>query len=230
LRIERKSDDSPVTKADREAEQMLREAIEMEYPQHGIIGEEFGTVREDARVQWILDPIDGTQSFIHGIPLYTTLIGILVDGQPVSGIIYAPAMREFCEAYHGGGTRLNGKICTVSEVDSLADASVMSGDWKFIRQYGFDVEFAQLIDQAALHRTWGDAYGHMMVATGRAEIMFDPILNTWDAAPLLTILEEAGGSFTDMQGNPIISGGNGLSCNKHLRTHVADLLNIPTNS
>jgi myo-inositol-1(or 4)-monophosphatase len=114
----------------------------------------------------------------------------------------------------------------VSDVNDLTQASIMSGDWKFIRKYGFDEDFAQLIDRAALHRTWGDAYGHMMVATGRAEVMFDPILNTWDAAPLLTILTEAGGSFTDMKGNPTISGGNGLSCNKHLQSHVGELLNV----
>lgn len=226
VKVERKEDQSPVTKADKEAEQLLRDAIEKEYPEHGIIGEEFGEVRTDANIQWILDPIDGTQSYIHGIPLYTTLIGIVVDDEPVSGIIYAPATNEFCEAYKGGGARLNGKSCSVSEQDDLAKATILSGDTKFIRQYGFEHEFGQLVDKAAMHRTWGDAYGHMMVATGRAEVMFDPILNTWDAAPLLTILTEAGGNYTDLQGNPTIKGGNGLSCNMALKTNVWDILKV----
>jgi histidinol-phosphatase len=226
VKVNRKEDDSPVTKADIEAEQLLRKAIEQEYPEHGIIGEEFDNVRTDARIQWILDPIDGTQSFIHGIPLYTTLIGIMVDDHPVSGIIYAPATREFCEAYKGGGARLNGKSCMVSQQDDLAKATLLSGDTKLIREYGFADAFGELVDAAAIHRTWSDAYGHMMVATGRAEIMFDPVLNTWDAAPLLTILTEAGGSYTDMQGKPDITGGNGLSCNKALASTVWDILGV----
>src|SRR5690606_4300792 len=113
LDVIRKSDDSPVTIADRKAEQIIRAEIQRIYPDHGIIGEEFGITNPNARIKWILDPIDGTISFIHGIPLYTTLIGVLIDDKPVAGVIFAPAMDEMCEGSAKLGTRLNGKTVKV---------------------------------------------------------------------------------------------------------------------
>ena len=223
LDIERKSDDSPVTIADREAESIMRKAIAERYPEHGIIGEEHGRTNEESPVQWILDPIDGTKSFIHGIPMYTTLIGVLVEDEPVVGIIFAPALDELCEAAKGKGTRLNGELCSVRKCNNLSEATFLSTDVNTHAKFGYGSSFQSLVEKTRIHRTWGDAYGHMMVATGRADLMFDPVLNIWDAAPLLTILQEAGGVFCDTIGNETIQSGNGLSCSRELLPHVLNL-------
>ena len=146
LEVIRKSDDSPVTVADRDAEWLIREAILKRYPDHGIIGEEHGVVNPSARVQWILDPIDGTQSFIHGIPLYTTLIGVLVDTQPTVGIIYAPAMDELCDAAIGHGTRLNGVPVRVRQTTDLSQATLITTDQSNIAKYGHKATIDALID------------------------------------------------------------------------------------
>lgn len=171
-------------------------------------------------MQWILDPIDGTKSFIHGIPLYTTLIGVLVEDEPMVGVIYAPALNELCEAAKGKGARLNGEVCTVRECDTLSGATFLSTDVTTPAKHDFIQAFQTLLRTSKLHRTWGDAYGHMMVATGRADVMFDPVLSLWDAAPLQTILEEAGGSFTDVRGQATIQTGNGISCSRDLLPEV----------
>lgn len=223
VEVERKADDSPVTVADREAETLMREAIEERFPEHGIVGEEHGNKNEDSPVQWILDPIDGTKSFIHGVPLYTTLIGVVVEKEPVVGIIYAPALNEFCDAARGKGARLNGKKCSVHPCTDLSAASFMSTDVYTSDHFGYGNVFKTLVDKTRLHRTWGDAYGHMLVATGRADLMFDPIMSIWDAAPLLTVLREAGGVFCDTKGNETIESGNGFSCCREL---LPEVLNV----
>ncbi|WP_440998586.1 inositol monophosphatase family protein [Fodinibius sp. SL11] len=221
--IERKSDDSPVTVADREAETILREEIQARFPEHGIVGEEYDVHNPDSSVQWILDPIDGTKSFIHGVPLYTTLIGVMVDDEPVIGIIYAPALDELCDAAKDKGARLNGEPCSVRSCDNLSEASFMSTDVYTAAKFGYGDALDALIEKSRIHRTWGDAYGHMLVATGRADLMFDPILNIWDAAPLLTILQESGGVFCDTEGKETIKSGNGFSCSRELLPEVIEV-------
>lgn len=226
VNVERKSDDSPVTIADREAESIMREAIQERFPDHGIIGEEHGRTNESSAIQWILDPIDGTQSFIHGIPLYTTLVGILVEEEPVVGVIYAPVLDEMCEAARGKGARLNGKSCSVRKCNDLSEASFLSTDVTLASDTGYEEALDTLIRKTRIHRTWGDAYGHMMVAVGRADLMFDPELNIWDAAPLLTVLQEAGGVFCDTLGNETIQSGNGFSCSRELLPEVLEVFGI----
>ncbi|SHF96605.1 histidinol-phosphate phosphatase [Fodinibius roseus] len=223
--IERKSDDSPVTVADRKTESVMREAIEDLFPDHGIIGEEHGHTNASSPVQWILDPIDGTKSFIHGVPFYTTLIGIVVDDDPVVGIVYAPALDELCEAARGKGTRLNGTACSVRECETLSEATFLSTDVYTAAGSGYGDAFDTLIEKTRIHRTWGDAYGHMMVATGRADLMFDPELHIWDAAPLLPVLREAGGIFCDTDGQETIESGNGFSCSRSLLPEVLEVFN-----
>jgi len=218
--IERKADDSPVTAADREAEELMQKEITNRFPGHGIIGEEHGKINSASSVQWILDPIDGTKSFIHGVPLYTTLIGVLVAGEPVAGVIYAPALDELCEAAKGKGARLNGRTCSVRSCADLAEATFLTTDSTTSAEFGFETEYRKLLEATRVNRTWGDAYGHMLVAAGRADIMFDPILNIWDAAPLLTILREAGGIFCDVNGQETIKTGNGISCCRELLPRV----------
>lgn len=223
--VERKSDDSPVTIADKEAESIMREEITAHFPDHGIIGEEYADRNEDSTIQWILDPIDGTKSFIHGVPLYTTLIGIVIDEEPVVGIIYAPALDELCDAAKGKGTRLNGKSCNVRTSSGLSKASFLSTDAYTSAKFGYGDAFKTLMEKTRIHRTWGDAYGHMLVATGRADLMFDPVLNIWDAAPLLPVLQEAGGVFCDTSGKKTIQNGNGLSCSQELLPEVLAVFN-----
>lgn len=215
-----KADDSPVTIADRETEKIIREEIQKRYPGHGIIGEEFGKTNEDSNIQWVLDPIDGTKSFIHGVPFYTTLIGILIDNEPKVGIIYAPALDEMCAAAIGEGVTLNGKPCSVRKTKKLEEATFLVTEIYRFAEMGQGDLFQDLLKATKLHRTWGDAYGHMMVATGRADLMYDPILNIWDAAALLPVVQEAGGVFRDRDGNATIHTGNGYSTNPELAGQV----------
>lgn len=215
-----KADDSPVTIADRETEQVIREEILKRYPDHGIIGEEYGRTNEDSNIQWVLDPIDGTKSFIHGVPFYTTLIGIMIDNEPVVGVINAPALDELCAAAVGHGATLNGKPCHVRDTSELKDSTLLVTEIRRFQECGMEEQFQELMAKTKLHRTWGDAYGHMMVAIGRADVMFDPILNIWDAAALLPILKESGGIFSDTNGEETIHSGNGFSTNKKLYHQV----------
>jgi len=220
--IERKEDASPVTVADRETESLMRDEIKLRFPDHGIIGEEYGTHNHESEVQWILDPIDGTKSFIHGVPFYTTLIGVLYKDEPVCGVIFAPALDEFCEAAKGEGVRFNGKKCSVRSCESLNEATLLTTDVTTAKEFDLEKPLQRLLKKTRMHRTWGDAYGHMMVATGRADIMFDPVLNIWDAAPLLTIMQEAGGIFCDITGKETIQTGNGISCSRELIGEVLE--------
>ncbi len=215
-----KADDSPVTIADRETEQIIRKEILKRYPDHGIIGEEYGRTNEDSNIQWVLDPIDGTKSFIHGVPFYTTLIGIMIDNEPIIGVINAPALDEICAAAIGHGATFNGNPCHVRNTEKLADSTFLVTEIKRFQDNGLEPQFQELMAKTKLHRTWGDAYGHMMVAIGRADVMFDPILNIWDAAALLPVVKESGGVFSDMNGDETIHTGNGFSTNKALYPQV----------
>jgi len=223
--VELKEDETVVTAADREAEEIMRGEILKRFPTHGIFGEEYGKTNTGSDVQWILDPIDGTLSFIHGVPFYTTLIGILVEGEPRIGIIYAPALDEFCDACEGRGARLNGKPCSVEPCSELSEATFLSTDVTTPASFDYEKPFRELLQRTSVHRTWGDAYGHMLVATGRADLMFDPALNLWDAAPLLPILLEAGGIFCDTAGRETIRSGNGFSCSRELYPSILEIFN-----
>jgi histidinol phosphatase-like enzyme (inositol monophosphatase family) len=218
--VERKGDQSPVTIADRETEQVMRDEIKRRFPNHGIIGEEFEAENPESEIQWILDPIDGTKSFIHGIPLYTTLIGITIRGVPKVGVINAPAMNEICAAAIGEGVSLNGKPCHVSSEQDLSKCSLMTTDLKSHHRNGYGSALTNLIQDVRIHRTWGDAYGHMMVATGRADAMIDAVLNVWDAAAILPVIKEAGGVYSDLQGLESIESGSGISANPHLHKQI----------
>lgn len=221
---EAKQDGSPVTLADREAETLIRERITARFPDHGILGEEFGETAPDARVRWILDPIDGTRSFMRGVPLYGVLIGVEVEGDPAVGVAHFPALGETVSGGRGLGCRWNGATCSVSDVDRLESALVLTTDVERITAQEIGPGWKNLARRAAFSRTWGDCYGHILVATGRAEVMVDPILSPWDAGPLLTILTEAGGVFADLSGEATIHGGSGISANAALYETAVSLL------
>jgi len=227
VQADSKADGTPVTIADRESEKLLRQRIEERFPGHGILGEEYGETGEGADVRWILDPIDGTRSFIHGVPLYGVLIGIELEGEPVVGVAHFPALRETVVAARGFGARYNGNPCAVSATEDLGDALLLTTDATAAATGRLRDGWRALRGRVALSRTWGDAYGHMLVATGRADVMVDPELSAWDAAPLLTIVTEAGGRFTSTEGRETIHGGSGVSSNGVLHADVLDRLHPP---
>jgi histidinol-phosphatase len=222
LQVERKSDDSPVTVADRQAEALLRKRIAERFPTDGVLGEEMGLVEGKSRFQWVLDPIDGTKSFIHGVPLYTTLVAVLDEQQPCAGVIHAPATSETVYAQSGGGCWYLPGACQaaqsarVSPIGKLREGLLLTSEVSGFseRRVGDATEvFLKLQRAARLARTWGDGYGYLMVATGRAEVMIDPVMSLWDVAPLQTVIEEAGGRFCDWQGQPTIFSGDALATN-----------------
>lgn len=222
---ERKSDNSFVTVADRETEKYLRASIEKVFPDDGILGEEEGEKPGRSNRRWILDPIDGTYSFVHGVPLYGILIGLEIDGEAVLGVVNLPALDELVYAASGLGCYWNNVAASVSSTKSLSEALLLATDFGACEEYGFGQAAAILQRQAQARRTWGDAYGHVLVATGRADIMLDPIMNVWDCAALLPILEEAGGTFTDWNGERTIRGGNAISTNGALVDSVMAVIN-----
>lgn len=232
LAIEAKRDSSPVTAADREAEKLIRERIEQEFPGDGVLGEELGDLASSNGYRWILDPVDGTKSFIHGVPLFGTLIGLEQNERVVLGVCRFPALDEVVYASIGAGSwwqtgRGEPRRAKVSQVSSLSEAlfcvTTISG-WERIGRYD---TFQHLYSAAKLTRGWGDCYGHALVATGRADVMIDPMMNAWDAAALLPIVQEAGGHFVDWNGQPSIYSGNGISVNTALKESVLEQLKPP---
>jgi histidinol phosphatase-like enzyme (inositol monophosphatase family) len=219
-----KGDGTPVTAADRAAESFLRDRITRLFPEHGILGEEFGETNPNAPVRWILDPIDGTASFMRGVPLFGVLIGIEIDGDPSVGVVHIPALGETISAATGQGCSWNGAPARVSQVADLAKAVVLTTDPTVVLEGSPARAWEALARTAALARMWGDCYGHVLVATGRAEVMYDPILSPWDAAPLVPILLEAGGMFTNQEGVPGAHGGSGVSTNGLLHNEVLSLI------
>lgn len=221
---EDKADGTPVTVADREAEMLIRRRIESRYPHHSVLGEELGESREGASVRWIVDPIDGTLAFMRGVPLYAVLIGIEIDGEPLIGVAHFPALGEMVSAARGLGCTLNGDPCRVSTVVSIEGAAVCATDEKTLSDGTLATGWRRLRQRCRLARTWGDAYGHALVATGRVEVQVDPLLNPWDAAPLHAIVTEAGGCFTTVDGFETIHGGSGVSTNGILHEAVLEVL------
>lgn len=229
LNVELKADDTPVTAADRQAEQYLRHRIAENFPDDGILGEELTEQEGTSGFRWIVDPIDGTKSFIHGVPLYSTLVGVEYEGESVLGVIQIPAMDERVYAARGlGAWHAQGdqtpRPARVSTRDGLAKslfvtAEVLSFD-RMNRRGAFD----RLQAAARLTRTWGDGYGYLMVATGRADVAVDPIMALWDSAALPPILEEAGGTFTDWQGNRTYTAPEGVATNGLLLAEVLECL------
>ena len=217
--VETKSDGSPVTEADRQTERELRRQISDSFPRDWVVGEEFGEQSGTSEFRWIVDPIDGTKSFVRGVPLYGTLVGVEHAGEPVAGVIYIPPLDECVYAALGSGawySRGGGKPerAAVSTRARLAEGLFLTSQVSSFAQRGAADAYRRLESAAGLTRTWGDCYGYLLVATGRAEAMVDPIMNLWDAAALAPIIEEAGGTFTDWSGKPTVASGEGVATNR----------------
>lgn len=219
-----KGDGTPVTRADREAEELIRGRIEARYPDHSILGEELGESNEGARVRWILDPIDATRSFMRGVPLFGVLIGIEIEGGSVVGVAHFPPLKETVAAGRGLGCTWNGEPCRVSGVTRIEDAVICTTDVERILSRPEGAGWRKLQQRSAFSRTWGDCYGHALVATGRIEAQVDPVMASWDAGPFLTIATEAGGRFTTLDGRESLHGGSGVSSNGLLHEVVLETL------
>jgi len=229
LTVERKSDDSPVTVADHRAEEYLRREIAEHFADDGVLGEELPERPGTSGFRWILDPIDGTKSFIHGVPLYSTLVGVERDGEPLLGVIRIPAMDEGVHAAIGQGAwYASGDEppieARVSTTESLAEGLFLTSEVDSFDEVGRRDAYHALQDAARISRTWGDAYGYLMVATGRAEVMVDPVVNLWDLAALKPIIEEAGGRFTDWQGEATVHSGQAVATNGSVHEDVLAIL------
>ncbi len=224
LEVETKGDETFVTKADRQAEKAMRQLIQEEYPGHGIIGEEFGNENQHAEFVWVLDPIDGTISFISGCPLFGTLIGLLHKGQPILGAINQPILNLLCLG-DNEKTTLNGKPIRMREVNRLSDATVLTTDVLAVPRYQRSAGFERLVQESRVFRTWGDCYGYLLLASGRADVMLDPIMNPWDILPLIPIIQGANGMITSWDGNPASSAKSCVAANKNLHPLVLEMLN-----
>lgn len=224
LEVELKSDQTPVTLADRGAEQLLRQMINAKFPHHGIIGEELGNENEQAEFVWMLDPIDGTKSFAAACPLFGTLICLLHNGAPVLGAIHQPILRQLLIGDNKSAT-LNERPVRLRATASLAEATLLTTDLRAPAKYQDGFRFDALVQQARLVRTWGDCYGYLLVSTGWADIMVDPILNPWDIGALIPVIRGAGGVITDWQGGDPLKGGSAIAASETLHPLVLAALN-----
>ncbi|MDD2858565.1 MAG: histidinol-phosphatase [Candidatus Nanopelagicales bacterium] len=225
LRVETKPDLTPVTEADQETERALRAALAAEHPGDSVLGEEFGTTAAASRRHWILDPIDGTKNYVRGVPVWATLIALAIDGEPVVGVVSAPALGRRWWAAQGAGayvTELGGapRRLQVSGVQRLADASFSGSDAVGWTERGAATGLTVLQEQTWRQRAYGDFWSHLLVAEGAVDIAAEPELGAWDMAALIPIVREAGGSITAFDGTPALSGGCAVTTNGLLHPEV----------
>jgi histidinol phosphatase-like enzyme (inositol monophosphatase family) len=213
-----------VTAADRAAEEAARAWVRRFFPADGVLGEEFGEERAGARRRWVIDPIDGTKSFVRGVPLWGSLVALCEGETVLAGAAYFPAVDELVAAAPGAGCWWNGSRCRVSEVTSVGAATVLTTDDRFRERPARRAGWERVASAASIARTWGDCFGYLLVATGRAEMMCDAVLSPWDAAALYPIIREAGGAFTDWEGRDTAFGGSAVATNRVLATNVRALL------
>src|SRR5262245_53460935 len=202
----------------------MRELIEARYPKHSILGEEEGETRPGATYRWILDPIDGTKTFVRGVPLYAVLVGLEREGEPIVGAINVPALGDLLAAARGEGCSWNGRRARVSRVASLSESLLLCTEVESMARHGRAGAYRRLAAATKMQRTWGDAYGYVLVATGRAEVMLDPVVRIWDCAAILPVLQEAGGTATNWSGQTMIDGGELIGTNGLVLQEVLALI------
>ena len=227
LDVEFKADGSEVTRADREAEGVARDWIARHFPDDAILGEELGSVQKPGRRRWIIDPIDGTRSFVRGVPLWGSLVAVEENDVVTAGAINCPATGDFLVAARGQGCWHNGSRASVSTTSNLTDATILTTDPRFRAHPARLQKWIELGSQVATSRAWGDCYGYVLVATGRADLMVDDRMSPWDVAALIPVIEEAGGVFTDWAGRPGI-GRDAIASNATLARSFRDTLGVPS--
>lgn len=216
LTVETKADGSPVTVADRESELAARAWLAAHFPNDGVLGEEFGETAGSSGRTWIIDPIDGTKTFVRGVPLWGSLVALVEGERVLAGAAYFPAVGEMIAAAEGAGCWWNGQRAKVSSTSLMSNATALITDEHTFGESPRRARWSALSADAAVSRTWGDCYGYLLVATGRADVMVDPIVSAWDAACFLPIIEEAGGVFTDLDGNRSAFRGSAIATNAAL--------------
>jgi histidinol phosphatase-like enzyme (inositol monophosphatase family) len=224
--VELKADGSEVTRADREAEAAARACIHRLYPDDAIVGEELADEGNSGSRRWIVDPIDGTRSFVRGVPLWGSLIAVEEDGVVIAGAINCPATGDVLVAARGEGCWHNESRASVSRVSTLSAATILATDQRFRRTPARAPRVAALAERVANVRTWGDCYGYVLVATGRAELMMDDRMGLWDIAALIPVIEEAGGVITDWAGRRGI-GPDAVATNAALADELRSALGVP---
>jgi histidinol-phosphatase len=224
LLVETKPDLTPVTEADRAAEEALRARIEAQRPGDGVVGEEYGDTPGTGGRRWILDPIDGTKSFVRGIPAWGTLIALERDGEIVVGVVSAPALHRRWWAARGEGAFADGEPIRVSRVSAIEDALLCFTSMTAFDDYGLGEQFRTLAGRCWETRGFSDYWAHVLVGEGSADIAVEPAMNLWDNAPLQVIVEEAGGRFSDLQGNPRVDGGDAVTTNGLLHEEVLAIM------
>jgi len=224
ISVDTKSDKSPVTIADKLAEEKMRELINKEFPDHGIIGEEFPAQNESAEYKWILDPIDGTKSFICGTVIFGTLIALTKNDEPLLGVINQPVLNEFLIG-DNKSARLNGKAVKVRSCNNISDAVLLCTDHLNVKKHHDINKFNALTEKVKIYRNWGDCYGYFLLATGYADIMVDAIMSVWDTMALIPVIKGAGGIITDYHGNDAVKGNSIIAAGPELHKKIIDILN-----
>jgi len=224
LEVDRKADNSPVTIADRGAEELIRGLVSQHFPEDGFLGEEFDSRTGSSGFRWIIDPIDGTKSFIRHIPVWATLIGLEYLGEIIAGVVYIPAMQQMYRALRGDGAYLNDCRIRVSDVTELSDALLCYSSIGWFTRNQRQPQFLELYGKTGRQRGFGDFYGFVLVAQGSCELMVEHGVNAWDVAATMAIIQEAGGTFTDWDGTPTIHRPDVLASNGKLHAQALSIL------
>jgi histidinol-phosphatase len=224
VNVEWKSNQTPVTVADREAEQLLRETLLAKFPEDGFLGEEFGEQPGTSGFRWIIDPIDGTRSFVRGVPLWATLVGLEYEGEQIAGVAYIPTFKQVFRALRGDGAFRDERRIRVSEITAFEDAQAFYSSISWFMKGGCKDAFIDLVSRTQRQRGFGDFYGFLMVAQGSGEMMVEYGVSPWDVAALKPIVEEAGGRCTDWDGNSTILRPDILATNGRMHEAALALL------
>jgi histidinol phosphatase-like enzyme (inositol monophosphatase family) len=234
LTVELKADQTPVTLADRGAEELMRGLIRRKFPGHGIIGEEFGSENENAEFVWVLDPVDGTKAFMTACPLFGTLIALQHRGVPVLGAIHQPVLRQLLigdgetSILYSGEPGSRGRTVRIRPCPRVEDATLLCSNMLSPHKYRNGRAFDALTRRARLVRTWGDCYGYLLVATGWADVMCDPIMNPWDIQALVPIIRGAGGVVTDWNGGDPVKADSLVAAGPELHGRIISALGAST--
>ncbi len=226
FRVDYKSDKSPVTIADKSCEKFLIGELSKKFPEHGFFGEEFGDNSEGHEYRWIIDPIDGTRNFTRGIPYWGTLCGLEHEGEIIAGIMSLPALKKTYYASRKHGAFCNGKRIRVSKLKELEKSSIVYGGLKYFLGTKYEKGFLDITNLSYHDRGFGDCFGYTFVAEGEAEAMLDPIVSPWDVAAIKPIIEEAGGIFTDFEGNATVYAKTALAANPYLHAALLEKLRL----
>lgn len=225
ITYETKSDLSPVTIADKQAEEIIIKTIKESFPDHGFLGEESGEESNNSEYQWIIDPIDGTKNFSRHIPLFATQIALLKDGEIIIGVSNAPALNELIYAEKGFGAYINNNRLEVSDIKTLDKSYFCFGGLKYFQKYNLVDQLFNLVHKTLGHRGIGDFWCYHLLSQGKIDIMIEAESKIWDFAALKVIVEEAGGKVTDVQGNEINKNSTSVvATNLHLHEQVLDSL------